>query len=107
MTAAKSRGPSEPHSEGQLCVYDALLVISFIASIIVGFVWTVCAKRSMMKAALHERAVTRTDSNDESSAKATQRAIRLLRLGLTTNDDMRLLTTYFERVRRTLQLILS
>ena len=79
-----------------VAVYDALLVISFIASIIVGFVWTVCAKRSMMKAALRERAVTGTDSNDESSAKATQRAIRLLRLGLTTNDDIRLLTVYFQ-----------
>ena len=58
--------------------------------------WTVCAKRSMMKAALRERAVTGSDSNGSSSAKATQRAIRLLRLGLTTNDDIRLLTVYFQ-----------
>ena len=87
--------------------YDAVLVISFVASIVVGFVWTVCAKRSAMKAALRERAVASSDYAEELSAKGTQRAIRLLLLGLTTNDDMRLLTTYFERVRRTLQLILS
>ena len=85
--------------------YDAVLVISFVASIVVGFVWTVCAKRDTMKAALRERAVASSDDAEESSAKGTQRAIRLLRLGLTTNDDMRLLTTYFERVRA-LQLIL-
>jgi hypothetical protein len=75
-----------------VAVYDALLVISFIASIVVGFIWTVCAKRSMMKAALRERAVTGSGSTGSSSAKATQRAIRLLRLGLTTNDDIRLVT---------------
>ena len=79
--------------------YDAVLVISFVASIVVGFVWTVCAKRSTMKAALHERAVASGDDAEESSTKGTQRAIQLLRLGLTTNDDMRLLTTYFARVR--------
>ena len=78
--------------------YDAVLVVSFVVSIVVGFVWTVCAKRDTMKAALRERAVACSDDEEESSAKGTQRAIRLLRLGLTTNDDMRLLTTYFERV---------
>ena len=38
------------------------------------------------------------DAGRDSSVQATQRAIRLLRLGLTTNDDMRLLSTYFERL---------
>jgi hypothetical protein len=80
-------------------IYDALLVGSFIAAILVGFVWTVWAKRSMMKAALRERAAmdrSDSDSDRKSSVKATQRAVRLLRLGLTTNDDMRLLAAYFE-----------
>ena len=81
-----------------VAVYDSVLIISFVASIVVGFVWTVYAKRSMMKAALHERAVAGSSDGDESSVKATQRAIRLLRLGLTTNDDIRLLASYFEQL---------
>ena len=81
-----------------VAVYDSVLIISFVASIVVGFVWTVYAKRSMMKAALHERAVAGSTDGDESSVKATQRAIRLLRLGLTTNDDIRLLASYFEQL---------
>ena len=76
--------------------YDVILVGSFILAILVGFVWTVFHKRRMIKEALAERAAAGKD--DESSAKATQRAIRLLHLGLTTNDDMRLLAAYFERL---------
>jgi hypothetical protein len=59
----------------------------------------VWAKRSMMKAALRERAaLDSSDSLDSerASVQATQRAIRLLRLGLTTNDDLRVLAGYFE-----------
>ena len=77
--------------------YDILLVGSFVGAILVGFVWTVSAKRRMIKEALRERAAAGSDE-DQSSAKATQRAIRLLHLGLTTNDDMRLLAAYFERL---------
>ena len=77
--------------------YDLLLVGSFVAAILVGFVWTVFCKRRMIKEALAERAAAGSNYN-ESSAKATQRAIRLLHLGLTTNDDMRLLAAYFERL---------
>ena len=77
--------------------YDLVLVGSFLVAIVAGFVWAVCAKRSMMKEALRERALAGAD-DDESSVKATQRAIRLLHLGLTTNDDMRLLAAYFERL---------
>ena len=77
--------------------YDALLVGSFIVAIPIGFVWTVFRKRKIIKEALRERAAAGNDE-DQSSAKATQRAIRLLHLGLTTNDDMRLLAAYFERL---------
>eukprot|EP01046_Picozoa_sp_COSAG06_P004600 COSAG06_NODE_194_length_20530_cov_9.861583_9_plen_495_part_00 len=89
------------NSEAELVsveVYDALLVGSFVAAILVGFVWTVWAKRSTMKAALRERAAvdSSVSVDSESSVKATQRAIQLLRLGLTSNDDMRLLAGYFE-----------
>ena len=77
--------------------YDALLVGSFVGAILVGFVWTVSAKRKMIKEALHERAAA-GHGKEELSAKATQRAIRLRHLGLTTNDDMRLLAAYFERL---------
>ena len=77
--------------------YDTLLVGSFVGAILVGFVWTVSAKRKMIKSALRERAAAGNDG-EEASAKATQRAIRLLPLGLTTNDDMRLLAAYFERL---------
>ena len=97
------RGMNEKgNNEGEIVpveVYDAILVSSFVAAILVGFMWTVWAKRSMMKAALRERAAMQNNGSDsESSVKATQRAIRLLRLGLTTNDDMRLLTAYFARL---------
>ena len=78
-------------------VYDALLVGSFVGAVLVGFVWTVSAKRKMIREALRERAAA-GNAEQESSAKATQRAIRLLHLGLTTNDDMRLLAAYFERL---------
>jgi len=76
--------------------YDWVLVGSFVVGVPIGFVCTVCAKRSMMRASLRERAVVGDD--EESSVKAKQRAIRLLHLGLTTNDDMRLLGAYFGRL---------
>ena len=76
--------------------YDWILVASFVAGVPLGFVWAVCAKRSMMRASLRERTVVGDD--EESSLKAKQRAIRLLHLGLTTNDDMRLLGAYFGRL---------
>jgi hypothetical protein len=37
-------------------------------------------------------------ANGDNSAAAKQRAIRLLHLGLTTNEDMRLLTAYFSKL---------
>ena len=77
--------------------YDTILVGSFIAAIVLGFVWTVCLKRSMIKDALRERAAI-GENEDETSIKATQRAIRFLKLGLTTNDDIRLLAAYFEKL---------
>jgi hypothetical protein len=74
--------------------YDAVLVVSFIVAIPVGFVLTVCATRTMIRESLQER--TRSAAgDDDSSTRAKQRAIKLLHLGLTTNDDMRLLAVYF------------
>ena len=73
--------------------YDAVLVGSFIVAIPVGFVLTVCAKRTMIRESLEER--TTAAGDDDSSTRAKQRAIKLLHLGLTTNDDMRLLAAYF------------
>ena len=98
LKGMKEKGNSEAEIVS-VEVYDALLVSSFVAAILVGFVWTVWAKRSMMKAALRERAaLDSSDSLDSerASVQATQRAIRLLRLGLTTNDDLRVLAGYFE-----------
>lgn len=74
--------------------YDYILLGSFIASVPVGFVWTVVAKRSMMAEALVDRAALGDD--EDSLTKAKQRAVRLLHLGLTTDDDVRLLAKYFE-----------
>jgi hypothetical protein len=68
--------------------YDYILLGSFIASVPVGFVWTVVAKRSMMAEALVDRAALGDD--EDSLTKAKQRAVRLLHLGLTTDDDVRL-----------------
>ena len=76
--------------------YDYVLVGSFIVSIPVGFVWTVCAKRAMMRESLEERAMA--GGEDDSSTRAKQRAIKLLHLGLTTNDDMRRLANYFSQL---------
>ena len=50
----------------------------------------------MMREALQERSAS--GDEEEASAKAKQRAIKLLNLGLTSNDDMRLLTAYFGRL---------
>merc|ERR1740117_1910425 len=49
----------------------------------------------MMEQALREAAVSIAD---EQSAAARKRAIQLLQLGLTTNDDMRLLAAYFSKL---------
>ena len=76
-------------------VYDFVLVVSFIAGVPLAFVCTVYKKKAMMVQALTEAAVTIAD---EQSADARKRAIRLLQLGLTSNDDMRLLAEYFTRL---------
>ena len=75
--------------------YDMLLIISFVIAIPGAFVWTVSQKKAMLEQALQEAAVTVAD---EQSAAARQRAIRLLQLGLTSNDDMRLLAAYFSEL---------
>ena len=76
-------------------VYDFVLIASFIVGVPLAFVWTVTQKKAMMVQALAEAAVTIAD---EQSAAARKRAIRLLQLGLTSNDDMRLLAEYFTRL---------
>jgi hypothetical protein len=78
-------------------LYDGLLVTSFIVLLPIGFIWTVLAKRSMMRESLQERSETGGRDAAEST-RAKQRAVKLLQLGLTTNDDMRLLQSYFNRL---------
>ena len=75
--------------------YDWILVASFVFGVPMAFVWAVSRKKDMMEQALREAAVTIAD---EQSAAARKRAIRLLQLGLTTNDDMRLLASYFTKL---------
>ena len=77
--------------------YDVLLIASFVAGIPVGFVVTICAKRTMMRTVLGERVAAQLKDDGESVA-AKGRAIRLLQLGLTSNDDMRVLTAYFAKL---------
>ena len=74
--------------------YDVILVGSFVISIPVGFAGTVWAKRTMMTQALREQQL----DGDADSVAARGRAIRLLQLGLTSNEDMRLLTAYFAKL---------
>ena len=76
-------------------VYDFVLIASFIVGVPLAFIWTVYQKKAMMVQALAEAAVTIAD---EQSAAARKRAIRLLQLGLTSNDDMRLLAQYFSKL---------
>jgi hypothetical protein len=77
--------------------YDIVLVGSFVVGILVGFVGAVCAKRTIMMQAMRELAAPRFDGDDDSTAAKGQ-AIRLLQLGLTSNEDMRLLTAYFAKL---------
>ena len=76
--------------------YDTVLIGSFIVGIPAGFVGTICAKRRMMEQVLQEPAAAGPDGDDSATAK--RRAIQLLHLGLTTNEDMRLLTAYFAKL---------
>jgi hypothetical protein len=81
--------------------YDMVLIGSFIVGIPAGFAATICAKWRMMEQVLQERAAVAgadgaTDSDHSAAVK--RRAIRLLHLGLTTNEDMRLLTAYFDKL---------
>ena len=75
--------------------YDILLILSFVAGIPGAFLWAVSRKKAMVERALKEATVIIAD---EHSAAARQRAIRLLQLGLTSNDDMRLLAQYFSKL---------
>jgi hypothetical protein len=79
--------------------YDTVLIGSFIVGIPAGFAATICAKRRMIEQVLQEPAAefNGTAATDDSAA-AKRRAITLLHLGLTTNEDMRLLTAYFAKL---------
>jgi hypothetical protein len=77
--------------------YDGLLVLSFIACLPVAFVWTLSAKRSIMRDALRGNDAA-AGQEAMMSVAAKQRAIRLLQLGLTTNEDLRLLASYFSKL---------
>ena len=76
-------------------VYDFVLIISFVIGVPGALIWAVSKKTALMEQALQEAAVTIAD---EQSAAARKRAIRLLQLGLTSNDDMRLLAAYFSKL---------
>jgi hypothetical protein len=79
--------------------YDVVLIGSFVLGIPVGFAATICAKRRMMEQVLQERAAETSDAVDsDDSAAGKRRAIRLLQLGLMSNEDMRLLTAYFAKL---------
>eukprot|EP01051_Picozoa_sp_SAG22_P005397 SAG22_NODE_319_length_12493_cov_33.326475_3_plen_404_part_00 len=77
--------------------YDAVLVSSFVVCIPVGFILAVYAKRKMMEQALGELSSKKARHSDADTG-AKSRAIRMLQLGLTTNDDMRLLAQYFSKL---------
>jgi hypothetical protein len=81
-------------SESEM-LYDVVLIISFVLMVPIAFIWAVMAKRKMMEKALREASARVAD---EQSTEARKRAIRLLQLGLTTNDDMRLLAAYFSKL---------
>eukprot|EP01051_Picozoa_sp_SAG22_P026882 SAG22_NODE_8718_length_635_cov_0.904851_1_plen_160_part_01 len=92
LKGLRSEAGGEVIPEG---AYDVLLILSFVIGIPGTFVWAVSRKKAMMEQALQEAAVTVAD---EQSVAARQRAIRLLQLGLTSNDDMRLLAQYFSKL---------
>jgi hypothetical protein len=80
--------------------YDAVLIVSFVVGLPLGFAVTICAKRKMIEQVLQERATAGSENagDDDDSVAARRRAIQLLQLGLTTNEDMRLLTAYFAKL---------
>ena len=90
-------GQSSATAELAVSVYDTVLVFSFIICIPVCFLWSIYAKRSMMTR-VREGETLREDAESGSTIELAVRAIKLLRIGLTSNDDMRLLATYFGEI---------
>jgi hypothetical protein len=89
--AADERVPEE--------FYDVILIGSWLVGVLLGFVSAVCSKRAIIENAMQElRAGVDGVADGDDSAAAKRRAIRLLHLGLTTNEDMRLLTAYFSKL---------
>ena len=75
--------------------YDGALIAGFVVAVPVSFFGAILAKRRVIGNALREAAAA---STDDQSTEARKRAVRLLQLGLTSNDDMRLLSEYFRRL---------
>jgi hypothetical protein len=71
------------------------LIAGFVVAVPVSFFGAILAKRRVIGKALREAAAA---SADDQSTEARKRAVRLLQLGLTSNDDMRLLSEYFRRL---------
>jgi hypothetical protein len=80
--------------------YDTVLIGSFVVGVPVGFLATICAKRAMMQQVLQDPLAAESGGgvDGDNSAVTKRRAIQLLHLGLTTNEDMRLLTAYFTKL---------
>lgn len=73
--------------------YDSLLVASFVMAIPAAYIWTLYIKRGMMQELTKDMG-----HEEEGSTVAKQRAVRMLQLGLSTNDDMRSLSVYFNQL---------
>ena len=83
--------------DADIDVYDFVLIFSFFLLVPATFVWAVCAKRSMMLNSIQED-LSQSSGVTTGDTASKRRAIRLLHLGLSSNDDLRELAEYFGRL---------
>ncbi len=81
-------------------IYDFVLVLSFVICVPTVFIWSVWKKHAMLANALLSQHLASTqdvaaEDGHGGSTAARQRAIHLLQLGLTSADDLKILSAYF------------
>eukprot|EP01046_Picozoa_sp_COSAG06_P030557 COSAG06_NODE_2910_length_6103_cov_2.350600_4_plen_169_part_00 len=85
---------SNEDDAAQIALFDLLLLLS-VFGMLVCLVWNVYAKLKLMRQALRKPM-----AEEDTEATAIKRAVQLLQLGLISNEDTRLLSTYFGKLDR-------
>jgi hypothetical protein len=87
---------SNEDNVAQIALFDLLLMLSVFAMLIC-LVWNVYAKFKLMRAALRKPVL---EGDAGASTIEISKAISLLQLGLISNEETRLLSTYFDKLDR-------